>query len=58
MGDIIGPFLSMCWGFFQISFELFGYTLTLWQVFLFSVAAFGVASFVFRLLLDGSGGGE
>ena len=58
MGDVIAPFFSMCWGFFQISFDLFGYTLTLWQVFLFSVIAFGVAGFVLRLPLDGPGGGE
>lgn len=58
MDGVIDPFLSMCWGFFQISFELFGYTLTLWQVFLFSVLALGVAGFALRLLLDGPGGGE
>lgn len=57
MADTVSAFFSMCWGFFQVEFELFGYTLTLWQVFLFSVTASGVAYFVLRLFLDGSGGG-
>ncbi len=56
MADTVSAFFSLCWGFFQVEFGLFGYTLTLWQVFLFSVAAFGVAYFVLRLFFGGSGG--
>ena len=58
MADTISSFFALCWGFFGIEFELFGYVLTLRQVLLFSVAAFGVAYSVIRLLSGGFGGDD
>ncbi|MDE6873284.1 MAG: hypothetical protein K2P87_02350 [Lachnospiraceae bacterium] len=58
MADTIKTIFGMCWGILGIGFQVYDYTLTLWQVLLFSVTAYAVAYFALRLFLDHPGGGE
>lgn len=60
MADTIKTIFGMCWGILGIEFQLYDYTVTLWQVLLFSVVAYAVAYFALRLFLGrpGGGGGE
>ena len=47
----------MCWDILGIEIQLYEYTITLRQVLLFAVLAYGVATMVFYLVFNRFGGG-
>jgi len=57
MTNIIKMIFGMCWDILGIEIQLYEYTITLRQVLLFAVLAYGVATMVFYLVFNRFGGG-